>query len=310
MNANYYCCAHMFFVVKLTEVVIVMRPKNLQTRIFLDGGNPEETKMIMKLLGFLDGQTTNPTLIAKNPEARKRLEQGNKFSEREIFDFYRSVVTTISGLIPRGSVSVEVYADATTAAASMLMQGREMFSWIPNAHIKFPTSREGLKAAELAVKEGLRVNMTLCFSQEQAAAVYAATRGAKKGQIFVSPFVGRLDDRGENGMDLIANIIKMYQKGDGHVEVLTASVRTMDHFLYALRLGSDIITTPYEMLKTWTDNGASLPADNYRFDRKSLKPIPYNEIDLSKQWDEYDIRHDLTDKGMDRFSADWNTLIK
>ena len=91
-------------------------------------------------------------------------------------------------------------------AEDMLPQGREMFSWIPNAHIKFPTSHEGLKAADQAVQEGLRVNLTLCFSQEQAAAVYAATKGAKKGDVFVSPFIGRLDDRGENGMDLIANI--------------------------------------------------------------------------------------------------------
>ncbi|HUK99356.1 MAG TPA: transaldolase family protein [Nitrospirota bacterium] len=287
-----------------------MRPKNLQTRIFLDGGDPEETRTIMNLLGFLDGQTTNPTLIAKNPEARKRLEEGKKFSEQEILSFYRNVVTTLSGLLPEGSVSVEVYADAATTASAMLMQGREMFSWIPNAHIKFPTSHEGLKAAELAVKEGLRVNMTLCFSQEQAAAVYAATRGAKKGQVFISPFVGRLDDRGENGMDLVANIIKMYGKGDGHVEVLAASVRNMDHFLYALQLGSDIITTPYEILKTWIAKGIMLPADNYRFEQKLLKPIVYSEIDLGKKWDEYNIRHELTNKGMDRFSSDWNTLIK
>ena len=88
-----------------------------------------------------------------------------------------------------------------------------MFGWIPNAHVKFPTSAEGLKAAEKAIGLGLRVNMTLCFSQAQAAAVYAATRGARKGQVFVSPFIGRLDDRGENGMDLIANILRMYAKG-------------------------------------------------------------------------------------------------
>ena len=141
----------------------------------------------------------------------------------------------------------------------MLAQGREMFSWIPNAHVKFPSSREGLSAAEQAVQKGLRVNLTLCFSQEQAAAVYAATRGAKKGQVFVSPFIGRLDDRGENGMDLIAHILRMYGKGDGHVEVLTASVRTMDHLLYALKLGSDIITAPLTLLKQWGEKGLPLP---------------------------------------------------
>jgi transaldolase len=264
----------------------------------------------MNLLGFLDGQTTNPTLISKHPEARKRLAQGMKFREQEIYDFYRGVVKTLSGLIPQGSVSVEVYADASTSADTMLRQGREMFSWIPNAHIKFPTSREGLRAAEGAVKEGLRVNMTLCFSQEQAAAVYAATRGAKKGQVFVSPFIGRLDDRGEKGMDVIANILCMYAQGDGHVEVLTASVRNIDHFLYALKLGSDIITAPYEVLKTWGEKRMPIPGDDYTYGVKSPRPIPYREIDLNKKWQDYDIRHELTDKGMERFSADWNALIE
>jgi transaldolase len=232
-----------------------------------------------------------------------------KFREQEIYDFYRGVVKTLSGLMPQGSVSIEVYADVATSADAMLRQGTEMFSWIPNAHIKFPTSHEGLKAADRAVKAGLRVNMTLGFSQEQAAAVYTATRGAKKGEVFVSPFIGRLDDRGENGMDVIANIICMYAQGDGHVEVLTASVRNIEHFLYALKLGSDIITAPYEVLQTWGGKGMPVPGDDYRYDSKTLKPIPYREIALNKKWQDYDIRHELTDKGMARFSADWNALI-
>ena len=287
-----------------------MRPQNLKTKIFLDGGDPVETIRIKELLGFLDGQTTNPTLIAKNPKARKRLEQGMKFSDREVFDFYRQVVTTISDLIPEGSVSVEVFADASTSAETMLRQGREMFSWIRNAHTKFPTSAQGLLAAEQAVREGLRVNLTLCFTEEQAAAVYAATRGAAKGQVFVSPFVGRLDDRGENGMDVVANIIALYKLGDAHVEVLTASVRTLDHLLFALKLGSDIITAPFEILKAWAEKGMPVPAFDYQYNAKSLRSIPYQELDLSRPWQSYDIRHKLTDQGMARFSADWNALIK
>ena len=192
----------------------------------------------------------------------------------------------------------------------MLRQGRKMFGWIPNAQIKFPTSREGLKAAEQAVSEGIRVNMTLCFTQEQAAAVYAATRGAKRGGVYVSPFVGRLDDRGEKGMDLIANIIMMYKKGNAHVEVLTASVRSLDHFLYAIRLGSDIVTVPFAILKDWGEKGMPLPGNDYRYDPKGLNPIPYQPLDLSRKWDEYDIAHDLTAKGMERFSADWKSLIR
>jgi len=287
-----------------------MRPKDLRTRIFLDGGDPEETKAVLKNLGFLDGQTTNPTLISKNPEAKKRLERGERFTQGEILDFYRGVVKEISYLIPEGSISIEVYADLSTGAEEMLEQGKEMFSWIPNAHIKFPTSKEGLKAAEQAVKDGLRINMTLCFSQEQAAAVYAATRASKKGDVFVSPFIGRLDDKGENGMDLIAHILKMYQEGNGHVEVLTASVRNIDHLLYAIKLGSDIVTVPFQILKEWGEKGIPMPGDDYVYDRRGLKTIPYKEIDLSKTWPEYDIKHELTIKGMERFSADWNALIK
>jgi transaldolase len=287
-----------------------MRTQQLKTRIFLDGGNSDETGEVIKLLGFIDGQTTNPTLISKNPGVRERLERGTRFSAGEIVGYYRDVVKKISAMIPEGSISVEVYADRATKAKTMLEQGKEMFGWIPNAHVKFPTSAEGLKAASTAIDQGLRVNMTLCFSQAQAAAVYAATRGARKGQVFVSPFIGRLDDRGENGMDLIGNIIRMYGKGDGHVEVLTASVRKIDHLLYAIKLGSDIITSPFSVLEEWGKKGLPLPGPDYRYDPGSLKPIPYEEIDLMKDWREYDIRHDLTDKGMERFSQDWNSLLQ
>jgi transaldolase len=286
-----------------------MRPQQLKTRIFLDGGNPDETAGAIKFLGFLDGQTTNPTLISKNPGAAERLAQGTRFSAGELVGYYRDVVKQISAMVPKGSISVEVYADRATKAETMLEQGKEMFGWIPNAHVKFPTSAEGLKAASLAIGQGLRVNMTLCFTQAQAAAVYAATRGARTGQVFVSPFIGRLDDKGENGMDLISHIIRMYAKGDGHVEVLTASVRKIDHLLYALALGSDIITCPFSVLEEWNKKGLPLPGPDYRYDMGSLKAIPYEEIDLTKDWRDYDIRHDLTDKGMERFSQDWNSLI-
>jgi transaldolase len=287
-----------------------MRPENLKTKIFLDGGDPGETREILDVLGFIDGQTTNPTLIARNPEARARLEMGDRFSENEIYDFYKSVVKELSSMIPDGSISIEVYSDLSTNAEDMLSQGKDMFTWIPNAHIKYPSSEEGLKTAEMAVKEGLRVNMTLCFTQEQAAAVYASTSGAKKGDVFLSPFIGRLDDRGENGMDLIANIIKMFSSGDAHVEVLTASVRSYDHFLYALQIGSDIITAPFKLLKEWGEKGMPVPGDDYKYDAGSLKEIPFKYLDMNKNWQEFDISDELTVKGMKNFSADWNNLIK
>lgn len=287
-----------------------MKPKNLTCNIFLDSGDPQETKEALTLLGFLDGQTTNPTLLSKNPEVKKRLARGEKFTKEEIYGLYKQVVGEISGLLPQGSVSIEVYADKTTSADAMLAQGRKMFGWIPNAHIKFPTTKEGLTAVGLAVKEGMRVNMTLVFSQDQAAAVYAATKGAKKGDVFVSPFVGRLDDRGENGMDMIKNIIEMYRGGDDHVAVLTASVRTVDQLLYAIKLGSDIITIPFTVAKQWSEQGLALPRDDFHYDAGNRKTIPYKEIERNRDWKEYDLTHELTDIGMEKFAGDWDTLIQ
>lgn len=286
-----------------------MRPQNLKTRIFLDGGDPRETREIIKLLGFLDGQTTNPTLIAKNPDAETRIARGEQFSEEEIYEFYKKVVQELSPMIRDGSISIEVYADKNTTAEAMLAQGRRFFTWIPNAHIKFPTTSEGLKAAETAVKEGLRVNMTLCFTQGQAAAVYAATRGARKGQVFISPFVGRLDDIGEDGMSLIRNIIQMYSDGDGHVQVLTASVRTLEHFFYALALKSDIITVPVKILREWASGGMKVPDPTYAYNAGKLKPIVYAHLDLDQPWQKFDIAHRLTDAGVRKFAEDWNALI-
>jgi transaldolase len=288
-----------------------MRPNNLKTKIFLDGGDPQETREILNVLGFLDGQTTNPTLVAKNPQIQERLKAGEVFSEEGILNSYREIVTEISALIPQGSVSIEVPADANTSAEEMFALAKKMFTWIPNAHIKFPILPSGLEAAERCVAEGMRVNMTLCFSQEQGAAVYAATHGAKPGDVFLSPFVGRLDDRGENGMDLIQNILKMYaqEKSDGHVQVLAASVRTLDHFLQSLAIGADIVTVPFKVLKEWGGKGMILPDEGFVYDITALKSIPYQEISLTRDWRTYDISHELTDVGVKRFTEDWNALL-
>jgi transaldolase len=286
-----------------------MRPKNLKTKIFLDSGNPSETKEIIAQLGFLDGQTTNPTLISKNPKVREHLNCGGHFSEEEMYIFYQQVVKEISALIPQGSISIETYADCTTKAQELFTQGKEMFSWIHNAHIKYPITREGLEAASQSVTDGMRVNMTLCFQQEQAAAVYAATKGATKGQVFVSPFIGRLDDQGNSGMDLINNILKMYRSKNTHVEVLAASLRNIDHLLYALKLGVDIVTAPFEVLKEWVYQGFPIPHDTYHYNYGNLEKIPYRHINLDKNWEEYNITHELTTKGIQRFSNDWNELL-
>lgn len=294
----------------------------MKTKIFVDGGDPDESQQVKNALGYLDGQTTNPTLISKNPHIRERIESGEKLREGELLDEYRKIVREVSQLTPDGSVSIEVYADKDTTTEAMLAQGREMFGWIPNAQVKFPSTTAGLAAAEQAVADGIRVNLTLCFSQRQAAAVYAATRGAEKGQVFVSPFVGRLDDRGEDGMDVVRNIVRMYRggdgapAGDGHVELLTASVRHLEHLRYALALGSDIITSPAKILLEWAEGGAKMPGPDYRYepppgpDGNPLKPIPYRDLDLDADWRSFDLHHDLTDAGIEKFSADWNALLK
>lgn len=281
-----------------------MKPSNLKSKIFLDSGDPEETKQALALLGFLDGQTTNPSLIAKNPKT-----DGQKFSLEGIYDFYKEVIVQIASLIPEGSVSIEVYADSKTSSEEMFEQGKEMFGWIPNAHIKYPTLTTGLKAAEMSVKNGMRVNMTLCFSEEQSAAVYAATMGAKKGEVFISPFVGRLDDIGQNGMDYIKNTVELYKKGDGHVEVLSASIRNMKHFMYSIALGCDILTVPLNILKEWAEMGMPVPDNSYEYKVESLKEIPFKDLDLNQDWQSFNIQHSLTDKGIEKFAADWNKLI-
>ena len=277
----------------------------MKTRIFLDSGDPNETKEFLKKGITLDGQTTNPTLVSKNPLAKERFESGDKFTPEEIMDFYKQVVTDISPLVPE-SVSIEVYADANTTATEMIEQARNMYTWISNAHIKLPITQAGLEAAHVLSQEGMRLNMTLCFTQDQAAAVYAATRGAKKGSVYVSPFIGRLDDLGQNGMDLIKHILTMFKKGDGHVDVLTASVRSFDHFYAAIQLETDIITTPSKILKEWD---GSIP-ENFVYAPKGLEPITYREINLETDVSSFNITHPLTDKGIERFSEDWNGLLK
>ncbi|MFA6027414.1 MAG: transaldolase family protein [Patescibacteria group bacterium] len=287
-----------------------MKPKNLFSKIFLDSGDPQETKDTLALLGWLDGQTTNPSLFAKNPEVVAKLKAGQKFSQQEIYASYKKAIQEISALIPAGSVSIEVYCDTNTTAEEMVKQAMEMNTWINNAHIKLPITHEGLKAAEILTIAGIRVNMTLCFSQNQGAAVYAATKAAKKGDVFLSPFIGRLDDINEDGMNFIENTLTMFKNGDGHAQTLAASVRTFDHLMRCLQLQTDIITVPAKVLKLWAEKNFILPDQTYQYNSKDLKKMPYEEINLNKNWEEYNIQHQLTDQGVTKFVADWNKLLK
>ena len=285
-----------------------------KAKILVDGGDPEETVRVKHLVGYVDGQTTNPSLIAKNPEVRTLVSSGQKFSSRQELDEYKKIVQKISPLVGDAGVSIEVFADFDTTAEEMLAQGREMFSWIPNAYVKYPCTHEGLRAAQMSVREGMRVNMTLCFSQDQAAAVYAATKGSK-APAYVSPFVGRLDDRGENGMDLVKNIKQMYAAGDGHVHVLAASIRHLNHLLGALALMAELVTAPGKVWEEWADASFPVPGADFVYQEtdkanKPLKAIAYKSIDLNQAWESFDIRHDLTTKGIQQFVADYKSTLK
>ena len=291
--------------------MLTNKPK---TKILVDGGDPEETLRVKKLLGFVDGQTTNPTLIAKNPEIQRRIASGQTLTAQEEKNEYRKIVQAISPLIGDGGVSIEVFADLDTSAEDMLAQGQEMFTWIPNAYIKYPCTREGLRAAEISVRQRIRVNMTLCFSQEQAAAVYAATKGSQE-PVYVSPFVGRLDDLGENGIDLVKNIKTMYRNGDGHVHVLSASIRHLDHLLASFALDAELVTVPAKVIEKWAAANFPMPDQNFSYkavggNGQSLTPMPYKELDLDLTWQSFDIAHELTTKGIQKFVADYRSTLK
>jgi transaldolase len=291
--------------------MLANKPK---TKILVDGGDPEETVRVKELIGFVDGQTTNPSLIAKNPEIRKRIASGHTLSPQEEKDEYRKIVQAISPLVGDAGVSIEVFADMDTKAEEMLAQGEEMFSWIPNGYIKYPCTREGVRAAEISVRRQIRVNMTLCFSQEQAAAVYAATRGSRE-PVYVSPFVGRLDDHGENGIDLIKNIKEMFKNGDGHVHVLAASIRHLDHLLASFATGAELVTVPAKVLVEWATKEFPMPDKDFSYKAvdasgNPLKAIPNKTLDLKRPWRSFDTAHELTTAGIQKFVADYRSTLR
>ncbi len=291
--------------------MLANKPK---TKILVDGGDPDETLRIKSLLGFVDGQTTNPTLIAKNPEIQQRLASGQKLSAQEEKEEYKRIVQAISPLVGDAGVSIEVYAELNTKADEMLVQGEEMFTWIPNAYVKYPCTREGLRAAAVSVRKGIRVNMTLCFSQDQAAAVYAATTGSR-APVYVSPFAGRLDDHGEDGMELVANIKRMFATGDGHVHMLAASIRNINHLLCAFCLDAELVTVPAKVLEEWAEKGFPMADENFMYravdkEGKPQRPIPYKRLDLHQPWQSFDLAHELTTKGIEKFAADYRSTLR
>ncbi len=210
-------------------------------QFFVDTADVEEIRELAET-GLVDGVTTNPTLVAK--------------TGRPLFE----VLEEICRLVP-GPVSAEVTA---TDAGTMVAEGRRLAGLAPNIVVKLPLTWDGLKACRRLEGEGIRTNVTLCFSPAQA--LLAARAGAS----YVSPFVGRLDDVGEEGMGLVADIVAIFRnyRESIRTRVLAASIRHVAHVIEAARLGADIATVPPAVLRQL-------------------------------------VRHPLTDLGLERFLADW-----
>jgi transaldolase len=215
-------------------------------RLFLDTANIEHIRHGVRL-GVITGVTTNPSLVSKEGKV----------------DFKRHV-QEICSIVP-GPVSTEVLSQD---AAGMIAEARVVATWAKNVVVKIPASLDGVEATYQLAKEGIKVNFTLCFSVNQALLAAAA------GATFVSPFVGRLDDIGENGMRLVQEIVEVYRKYPDSIktQVLAASIRHPQHCVVAAQSGAQIATIPYQVLMQM-------------------------------------IQHPLTDIGIKRFLEDWNKVI-
>jgi len=194
-------------------------------KFFIDTAEISEIEELMAL-GIVDGVTTNPSLILK--------------SGRNIID----VLKEICKLVP-GPVSAEV---VSTDAKTMVQEGKELLKISNNIAVKVPMTWEGLKACKILSDNGVMVNVTLCFSANQA------LLGAKAGATFISPFVGRLDDVNIDGMELIADIRDIYDNYGFTTEILVASIRTVNHISQSAIIGADVITAPTNVLKIIIDH--------------------------------------------------------
>lgn len=211
---------------------------------FLDTAEIKEIETGLEW-GMVDGVTTNPSLIAKSGRP------------------YLPTVQAIAKLVP-GPVSGEVLA---TEYEEILNQGRRLAGLAENVVVKVPLTPAGLRAVATFKKEGIRNNVTLCFSAAQA------LLAAKVGAAYISPFIGRLDDVGEEGMELIEQVVTIYQNYGYDTKVLVASVRSPIHVIQAAMLGADVATIPFKVLEQL-------------------------------------YKHPLTDVGLDRFLADWKKTGK
>ena len=217
-------------------------------KFFLDTANIEEIEELIPT-GFVDGVTTNPSLIAKNGD--------------DMAKTIKSICSIVSG-----PVSAEVTA---TDYETMLKEGEYLASFAKNVAVKVPLTLNGLKVCKALREKNIMVNVTLCFSEAQA------LLAAKAGATFISPFVGRLDDIGEKGTDLIKNIVVMYKNYNFKTEVLVASVRSVEHLIESSLMGADVATLPPKVIHELynhplTDKGLKAFLDDWSKTGQSILP--------------------------------------
>ena len=212
-------------------------------KLFLDTANIQEIRDGVRL-GVISGVTTNPSLAASEGIGSR--------------ENYKAAVQEISDILD-GPISVEV---VSLDAEGMVAEGREIAEWIPNPWVKIPSTAAGFEAISTLSRDGIKINQTLCFSLNQA------LLGAQAGSTVVSPFVGRLDDIGQQGMDLVKDIVAVFKIQNIETEVLAASIRHTLHCTMAAQAGAHIATLPYRILLQM-------------------------------------VQHPLTDSGVTRFLADW-----
>ena len=188
-------------------------------KFFIDSADVGEIRKANDM-GMVDGVTTNPSLLAK--------------VGRGLDETIREIASIVDGPISAECVTLE--------APELIKEGRELAKIHDNVVVKIPMGVEGMKAVKALTSEGIRTNVTLCFSANQA------LLAAKAGATYISPFVGRLDDISQDGMELIAHIIEIYQNYDFTTQVLVASVRNPVHVLQSARMGADVATLPYNVI--------------------------------------------------------------
>lgn len=280
-----------------------------KTRIFLDAGSAEDSKKAISIYPELDGQTTNPTIISKNKFLLDKIESGRKF---DINNDYKKIIQQINNVIPKKSISIEVYADAKTTASEMLDQGQEFNKWVPNAYIKLPLTEQGIIAAQSLIKNDVNVNMTLNFSLKQAFALHLACEDILKNSnadMLISPFIGRLDDINQDGLQLAVDIQNLFENINSEIKVLASSIRSYQAIKQVISNEIDIITIPskyftkkiYDYFVSSKDQSIRLISDTSKF---------IDQYQNTANWKDIDIRFSMTDSGLEKFANDWNNIQK